>query len=494
MKRRALMGLIAMAIIGARLDGGAQFGGGFGFGREEQQIVAAYDKNKNGRLDRDERVAARTALGDPPRRRTAATAPAGPRLTPADTRPPYPTTPLYDVQTLRTIYLEFEDQDWEDELSTFYNTDVEVPATMTVDGKVYRDVGVHFRGASSFRMVPAGYKKSLNVSLDFVNPKQALGGYRTLNLLNANSDPTFLRTVLYSEIARHYVPTPRVNHMRVVINGEYWGVYLNAQQFNGDFLQEWFKTRQGARWKVPGNPRGRGGIEYLGDDPARYKGMYEIKTKDTAESWNALIQLAKVLNQTPPEKLEAALAPILDVDSALKFLAVEMALVNSDSYWSRASDYSIYRDVKGRFHIMPHDFNEALGFGGGGFGGGGGPTLDPLSGLNDPSKPLRSKLLAVPALRQKYLGYVKDIATTWLDWNRLGPMVSASHKLIAADVKSDMRKLYDQSGFDAAGTTGPNNAVRAFTDRRRTYLLDYVSASTKAAADRYPAGPQRAAK
>ena len=38
-----------------------------------------------------------------------------------------------------------------------------------------------------------------------------------------------------------------------------------------------------------------------------------------------------------------------------------MALVNSDGYWTRASDYSIYQDEKGRFHVIPHDMNEGLG-------------------------------------------------------------------------------------------------------------------------------------
>ena len=40
--------------------------------------------------------------------------------------------------------------------AAFYGTDVEVPATVVVDGKTYRDVGVHFRGKSSYRMVPEG--------------------------------------------------------------------------------------------------------------------------------------------------------------------------------------------------------------------------------------------------------------------------------------------------------------------------------------------------
>jgi ribosome-binding ATPase YchF (GTP1/OBG family) len=62
----------------------------------------------------------------------------------------YPDAPLYDPKTLRTIFFEFENADWEKELADFNNTDVEVPAKLTVDGKIYPNVGVHFRGASSF--------------------------------------------------------------------------------------------------------------------------------------------------------------------------------------------------------------------------------------------------------------------------------------------------------------------------------------------------------
>lgn len=484
-------------------NGQAQFGGG---ANSEQKLVARYDKDKDGRLNRAERNAARAAVGGGQQfgfrrgfRGDSVNAAPGRTLTSADVRP-YPTTPVYDLGTLRTIFLQFEDTDWEDEMAAFKNTDVEVPATMTVDGRTYKDVGVHFRGASSFMMVPAGLKRSLNISTDFAVAGQNLGGYRTFNLLNANNDPTFLRAFIYTQIARRYHPAPKMNFMRVVINGESWGIYLNAQQFNGDMLRDDFKTTKGARWKAPGSPRGRAGLEYLGEDPAQYKVLYEIKTKDDVESWKALAQLCKVLNQTPVDKLEAALSPLLDIDGALKFLAVEVALVNSDGYWTRASDYSLYRDTTGKFHVVSHDVNEGLGGegGGGGFGGfggfgGGGTQLDPLVSIDDPSKPLRSKLLAVPALRQKYLEYVRDIATKWLDWNAIAPMLKSAHDLIAAEVRVDTRKLYDTPGFEA-GIAPTANPLKAFIDGRRAFLLKTTpSAATPVRAAAPRNSPQRTA-
>lgn len=94
---------------------------------------------------------------------------------------------------------------------------------------------------------------------------------------------------------------------------------------------------------------------------------------------------------------------------------------------------------------------------------GGGPELDPLIGMADTSKPLRSKLLAVPALRAKYLSYVKDIATKWLDWQTLGPIAHQSQALIAGEIAKDTRKLDTFEPVD--------DALKAFIEKRRAYLL-----------------------
>ena len=316
--------------------GGFQVGpppfGGRGPMGQELKVVKQFDKDKDGRLNTEERKAARAWLaensfggrgfGGGRRRRPGYDGPERPgrALKPADVKI-YKNQPLYDPTVLRTLFLQFENADWEQELAAFNNTDVDVPAAVTVDGKVYKDVGVHFRGMSSFMMVPEGSKRSLNLSFDFVDENQTLGGYRTLNLLNVNSDPTFVRAMLYSEIARAYIPAPKTNYMRVVINGESWGVYINAEQFNKDFLRDYFKTDKGARWKVPGSPGAAAAWSTGVTISAGYKRTYEIKTKDDPKAWADLIRMFKVLNETPPDKLEAALSPLLDIDGALKFLA-----------------------------------------------------------------------------------------------------------------------------------------------------------------------------
>lgn len=517
--------------------------------RAETKLVKQFDKDRDSRLNADERKAAREWLakeraegralrgfGGPRGRRPGGfreneePPKPGAKLAPADVAPAGG-APLYDAGTLRTLFLDFENADWEQELADFNNTDVEVPARLTVDGKTYPDVGVHFRGASSFFSVSPGRKRPLNLSLDFVNEKQNLLGYRTLNLLNSHGDPTFLRAVLYYHIAREYLPAPKANFVRVAINGENWGVYINAQQFNKEFIKEWFGTTKGSRWKVPGSPGGRGSLAYLGEEVDEYKRFYEIKSKDKPEAWKDLIRLCKVLNETPAERLEKELAPLLNIDGALRFLALENALINNDGYWARTSDYSLYRDASGKFHVFPHDANETFvraggpGFRGrggpgrpgpagadgagprepgadgaperprgrgpgGGMGPGGGVKLDPLVAANDPNKPLISKLLAVPSLREKYLGYVREIAEKWLDWRKLGPIAERYQQVISAEVNADTRKLDSfeaftlgmteevrGSGFGPGG--GAKIGLKNFADERRAFLLEHPALTSK---------------
>ncbi len=515
-------------------DGPRGFGGPT---QEDLKLVEAHDLNGDGWLNQTERAEARKALtelreterrrdprGRPrpsgrPRARGRNREPAvpGPRISPNDVEN-FPDAPLYEVNVLRTIFLNFENDDWEAELQDFYNTDVEVPATMVVDGKLYPGVGVRFRGKSSYMMVPAGYKRSFNVSIDLIDQDQRLYGYKTLNLLNCAGGSSMMSTVLYTQMADEHLAVPKANFVKVVVNGEYWGVYTNVQQFDKIFTKENFGSSKGTRWKVPGSPRGDGGLTYNGNDLKPYKVRYDMKSNDGTKAWYALVELCRVLNETPMDRLVEELSPILDIDETLWFLAFDVALVNSDGYWTRASDYCLFRDKNGLFHLIPYDLNEAFSVsrgrrpdgppgpsgpgmfgppsgdrrrdggrdmrgpaGGGVFGpDSGGVKLDPLVGLDNERIPLRSRLLAVPALRERYMECVHEIAEYALNWERLSPQIAQYRALINNAVQQDTRKLESYESFLQATSTdlqeregGSNGSLQSFAHGRRSFLLNY---------------------
>ena len=73
---------------------------------------------------------------------------------------------LYDTGTLRTLHLEFAQANWWDLLEANYDSGVDIPAQLTVDGVLYPDVGVHFNGNSSYALTGSSEKKSFSISMD----------------------------------------------------------------------------------------------------------------------------------------------------------------------------------------------------------------------------------------------------------------------------------------------------------------------------------------
>lgn len=119
--------------------------------------------------------------------------------------------------------------------------------------------------------------------------------------------------------------------------------------------------------------------------------------------------------------------------------------------------------------------------------------------MNDSTKPLRSKLLAVPALKARYLAHVRTLASEWLDWQKLSPVVEKHRALIEKEVESDTRKLASTDAF-ARGITVPADAAPAadqsdgpgrgrgrrlslqqFAEQRRNFLLNHAEIKNLAA-------------
>jgi len=147
---------LMIALLGLAGAAGAQSSfGGRGFPRERLELVSRFDEDGNGRLDDAEREAARKFTRSSRSGRSAAggsnvkmalQSSLADDLSSSAASAVGDAVDLYDPDILRALYLRFPDEGWFGELSDFYNTDVEVPADLIVDGAVYESVGVRFRG------------------------------------------------------------------------------------------------------------------------------------------------------------------------------------------------------------------------------------------------------------------------------------------------------------------------------------------------------------
>ena len=456
--------------------------GGRGGPRPPEKLVDQFDQDKDGKLTGPERDAALQMRGS-----------GNASLIPAEklrdgvqndvqvslTSAPEGSPSLYDARTLRTIYLRFHHDNWYEQMNAFYRTDIEVPAELIVDGEAYSEVGVHFRGTSSYFTV-GSEKKSFNIAVDYGEDGQRLYGYKTLNLLNGHVDASFLREVLYNQIARTYIPAMKTNLVKLIINGENWGVYINLQQYNKDFLAEWFDTKGGIRWKV--GPGG-GALIYNGEDPVAYQETYQLKTNNVENPWEGLIALCKMLDETTSDaEVVENLPSVLNIDQVLWQLAVSNVFMDDDGYIHKGGDYAIYQDVNGRFHLVPHDNNESIRFGRSGRGGPGGRgpggwswgdlergMVSPVAHEDNAARPLIKRLLSNREWRARYLAHVRTVVDEWLDWEVLEPIITEYQTLIDTEVQQDDKKLYGYEEF----ATGVPGDLKRFVNARREHLRNH---------------------
>lgn len=384
---------------------------------------------------------------------------------------------LYDESQIRTFELWFAQADYWQQLTANYNSSTDIPAMLIVEGDTFPDVGVRFKGQTSYSQSGSSQKKSFNITLDYVHPDQQLMGYKTLNLNNSFQDPSFMREMLYLHQIRRHIPAAKAAYIRLNINGESWGLYPHVQQLNGDYIEEWFFGNDGVRWRAdrpegtiigPGGP-GPGGmwgdgtaaLNNLGPDTTEYQEYYTLKSSDIENPWDKLVRVCDVLNNTPLDSLEAKIKPVLDLDRTLWFLATEIAFSDDDSYvYKGKMDYYLYWDPETeRITPLEFDGNSVMLSNNVNWG--------PFYNADKVNYPLLNRLLAVPSIRQRYLAHFRTILQEVLNPTLTNPLIDQYDAKISTDVQADTKKLYSFTQYTNNKTT-----LRNFILNHRNNLLN----------------------
>jgi spore coat protein CotH len=386
-----------------------------------------------------------------------------------------PAEGLYELNTIRNIYLNFAQADFWEQLTANYASETEIPAEMIVDGVVYPDVGVRFRGNTSYFTIGNSPKKSFAISTDFVHPDQKLMGYDNLKFNNAHQDASFMREVLYGLMAKKYTPIAKANYIRLYLNGEDWGIYPNVQATEKTFLKQWFVSNNGARFRAtteetgPGIPGGGWGdgtaaLNYLGNDSNTYKLYYSLKSNDVVEQpWQKLIDVCYQLSQSSQSSYQF-LKQFIDIDKALWFLAVENIFTDDDSYVMKGKmDYLVYYEPEtGRTVPLEYDGNSTFRF-----NLATSPSWGVFKNVSNPNYPLLNKLLNIQEYRQRYLAHYRTILNENFTPQYAHALIDQLHALIADHVASDTKKLYTTDQFN-----GEIPALKNFIVNRRNFLLN----------------------
>jgi hypothetical protein len=362
---------------------------------------------------------------------------------------------LYDPGSVRELRLYFDVPDWRHALDSLYllGEDERLLGDLVIDGTLLPDVGVRYKGYSSWANGRA--KNPFNIKLDEVHDGQDYQGFEKIKLSNVIQDPSFLREVMAYEVARNYMHASRASYADLYVNDTLVGLYTSVEDVGNDFLKDHFDEKSGPFFK--GNPPTvdlTGENCNLGDSPGTdstdYYDLYDIQSD---HGWAHLLELIEVLNNAP-ENIEQ----VLNVDRTLWMHAFNYALINFDSYVGYAQNYYIYRDRDGLWNPILWDLN--MSFASfrltdastywNGFSINQAMIIDPLSHYNGPSvfpRPLLRNLFNNAMYRRMYIAHLRTIITEQFNGPAFRERALQHQALIEAHVQADTNKFYSYQSF-----------------------------------------------
>ena len=67
-------------------------------------------------------------------------------------------------------------------------------------------------------------------------------------------DPRLVREVVFHEIASNYMPSPQASYVKLYVNNDYIGVFINLESVDGQFLRRHYGSDS--------NPFFKAGVDY----------------------------------------------------------------------------------------------------------------------------------------------------------------------------------------------------------------------------------------
>jgi hypothetical protein len=372
---------------------------------------------------------------------------------------------FYNPTGIRDIRLTFPADDWDRFLDSAKRAKSEsrLTGTLTVEGQRFENVGVRYKGNSSYNGTRKRGIKKLPFNIKLPKGQLIDGKFQTLKLSNVNKDASFIREALSYEIIGTYMPVPKANFAKVYINDKLQGFYSNVESIDDHFVKNHINIGQhdsvsaktylikcDPEWsvEVPATcPKGdKASLMYVGEDSTCYAPIYEM---DKNGSWREFINFVKILNQEP-EKLER----VLNVDQTLWMLALNNVMGNLDSYNGLLShNFYLCRTADGRFTPIMWDLNLSFG----GFMSDAASTTplsienmqtyQPLKDVDNPKRPLISQILKNATYRKVYLAHIRTILNDWFINGKYAQRGKEFIQLIDNQVNGDKNKHYSYDEF-----------------------------------------------
>ena len=274
-----------------------------------------------------------------------------------------------------------------------------VKATVTVDKKVYPNVGVHLRGGlGSFR--PVTDKAGFTINMDKFDAKETFHGMDKWHLVNSVQDGSYVAEMISNEMLRAAgVPATRIQHAIVTLNGQVKGFYALMEGYDSHFMKKNFGKTTGNLYD---GGFFQGGTRIWQRDIDNT--LQRVRNKDDVTNYSDLKALVAASKEPDPKKRWEQLEKLLDVDSFISGFCIQAILGDWDGYVFHRCNYRVYHDPeRNKIFFLPAGLDQVFG------NPVNGPLIPPMQGM------VAIGIIKTPEGKARYLKRMEEINTTIMD-------------------------------------------------------------------------------
>lgn len=300
----------------------------------------------------------------------------------------------------------------------------------------YDSIGFRARGNTSL----SSQKKSFKIDFNRFVSAQKFEGLEELNLNGEHNDVSIMRSFLAQLLLRAAgLAASRTSYVKLYVNNEYKGLYINVEHLDDEFLDLRFPTEaNGNLWKCFYGAD----LTWWGSNPSSYQAVYELKTNKDSANYTALLNFINVLNNVPSVYFPCAIQEVLDVDLFLRNITLEILMGQWDGYAYNKNNYYLYqREGDSKMVYLSYDLDNTFG-------------IDWFNinwalrnvyawSPGNQARPLYTKLMAVPYFKDRFTFHMLDILNTIWNVSQLQLLLEEKQQLI-----SPAALLDDYKGLD----------------------------------------------
>ena len=253
-----------------------------------------------------------------------------------------------------------------------------VEGSLIFDGETISPVGIRYKGSVGAFVGglsgkdwgnPSGYKTatklSLKIKINWDDTDTTFYGLKKLQFHSQNLDFTQMHERLGYWLFREMgVTSPRSVHARIIINGNYYGLYALTEQIDGRFTQYNFSDGSGNLYKEVWP------LSMYGQSQPDSTYLVKLKTNEDENPSAELIQtFAREIADSNAETIQGVIGKWMDIDKIMAFIAVDRAVSVDDGpfHWYAGDhgtanhNYYWYEDpTEERLYLIPWDLDNAF--------------------------------------------------------------------------------------------------------------------------------------